>query len=200
MQIKTNIKVIFFLFTILFGCQNTKKKHITKTTFGKQKGSDSPGAELVYDKYYNWGDIIKETERMVCNDSIPKITLKFNHEIKTIYFHNPCWEDFGCILIKAKNTIEIHNDTIIKNHQNFYPLDSLKAVLKRDLENNGKIPNLSDSPKKFLIYISYDKNKFENFPKTLDKLTQAYQHVTNKTDINIWLNKRLNIPPPPPIN
>jgi hypothetical protein len=57
---------------------------------------------------------------------------------------------------------------------------------------------LSDTPEKLLIYISYNKNGFENLPETLDKLTQAYEIITNKTDINIWLYEKLDTPPPPP--
>ncbi|MBL4887462.1 MAG: hypothetical protein JKZ03_03225, partial [Flavobacteriaceae bacterium] len=80
----------------------------------------------------------------------------------------------------------------------FYPLDSLESILRRDIANNGKNPRLSDNPGKLLIYISYDKNGIEKLPNTLNKLTQAYEKITNKTDIKIWLNERFDFPPPPP--
>lgn len=200
---KDNIKISFLILLILtiIGCQNSEKKErqLVQKDFGKwNKESDGLGVELALNRFDNWKDLIKRTEKIACNDSIPKITLKSDNEIKTIYFQNPCWENFASILIKQKNTIEIHNDTINKNYENFYPLDSLESVLKRDIENNGKNPKLSDSPEKLLIYVSYDKNGLENLPKTLDKLTQAYERITNKTDINIWLNEKFDIPPPPP--
>jgi len=203
-KMKTNIKILFLILLILsiIGCQNSEKKEqqLIKKDFGKwEKDSDSLGVELVYNRFKNWKDLLKRTERIACNDSIPKITLKSDNVIKTIYLHNPCWEKFACILIRHKNTIEIHNDTITKNYKVFYPLDSLENVLKRDIENNGKNPTLSDNPKKLLIYISYDKNGFENLPKTLDKLTQVYERITNKTNINIWLNEKFDFPEPPPI-
>ena len=56
---------------------------------------------------------------------------------------------------------------------------------------------LSDRPEKLLINISYDEKGFENLPKTLDKLTQFYELITNRTDINIWLDEKLDIPLPP---
>jgi hypothetical protein len=200
---RTNIKISFLILLILtiIGCQNSEKKEkqLVQIDFGKwDKESVNLGVELVYNRFENWKDLLKRTEKIACNDSIPKITLKSDKKIKTIYFHNPCWENFACILLKQKNTIEIHNDTINKNYENFYPLDSLESVLKRDIENNGENPKLSDNPEKLLIYVSYDKNGFENLPKTLDKLTQAYERITNKTDINIWLNEKFDIPPPPP--
>ena len=111
---------------------------------------------------------------------------------------NPCWEGLACILIKQKNVIEIHNDTINKANENFYPLDSLPQILKRDLENNGKNPKLSDNPEKLLIYISYDKNGIEKLPNTLNKLTASFEQVTNRKDLKIWLNEKIDIPPPPP--
>jgi hypothetical protein len=162
--------------------------------------SDSLGVELKLNQFKNWNKLINQTEIISCNDSLPKITLRTDNEIKTIYLQNPCWKNFGCILIKQRNIIQIHNDTINK-YDDFYPLDSLESVLKRDVENNGKNFDLSDSPEKLLIDISYDKNGIENLPKFLLKLTQTYEKITNNTDINIWLSKRFGdfpIPPPPP--
>ncbi len=185
---------------IIIGCQNSVKKEelVIEKDFGRwDEKRKSLGVELIYDRFENWTDLLERTNRIVCNDSIPKITLKSDIETKTIYFHNPCWEDFACILIKQKNTIEIHNDIINKNDERFYPLDSLEGVLKKDYENNGKNPKLSDNPEKLLIYVSYDNNEFKNLPETLDKLTQAFELVANNTNIKIWLNKKFFFPTPP---
>ena len=200
MRTKTKISSLIIPIYTIIGCQNSEKKEKrqVKIDYGKwNQANDSLGVELVYSRFDNWKDLLKRTERIACNDSIPIITLKTDNEIKTIYFHNPCWENFACILIKQKNTIKIHNDSIGKYHEDLYPLDSLTSILRRDLENNGGNPILSDSPEKLLIYISYDNNEFENLPKTLDKLTQSYELITNRTDINIWLDEKLDIPPPP---
>ena len=200
---RTDIKLSFLILMILtiIGCQNSEKKDtlLVQKKYGIWNiKNDSLGVELELNRFDNWKDLLKRTERIACNDSLPKITLKTNTEIKTIYFQNPCWENFDCILIKQKNTIEIHNDTINKNYEHFYPLDSLENVLRRDIENNGKNPMLSDRPDKLLIYISYDKNGLQKLPQTLDKLTQVYERITKKTDKNIWLNEKFDIPPPPP--
>ena len=203
---RTNIKISFVILLILtiIGCRNSDKKEkpLVKIEFGNlDSESDSIGVELKLNKFKNWKDLLERTERIACNDSFPKITLKSDNKIKTIYFRNPCWEDFGCILIRQRNVIELHNDTINKNNENFFPLDSLENVLKRDLENNGKNPKFSDNPEKLLIYISYDnKNGFKNLPYTLNQLTETYNRITNKTDIKIWLNEKIYfVPPPPPL-
>ncbi len=137
--------------------------------YGKRKtNSDSLGVELELNRFKNWKDVLDRTESIVCNDSLPKITLRTHKKLKTVYFQNPCSKNFGCILIKQKNVIEIHNDTINKSAEHFYPLDSLESVLKKDIENKGKNPRLSDNPEKLLIYVSYnDKNGFEKLPKNI---------------------------------
>ncbi|QXP52514.1 hypothetical protein [Cellulophaga sp. HaHa_2_1] len=201
MRTNTKISILILLILTIIGCQNSAKKvpMLIKKDFGKwEKENDSLGVELGHAGFDNWIDLLNRTGSIACNDSIPKITLKTDNQIKTVYFRNPCWENFACILIKEKNTIKIHNDSIGKYHEDLYPLDSLTSILRRDIKNNGKNPMLSDSPEKLLIYISYDKNGFENLPNTLNKLTQSYELITNKTDINIWLDEKLDTPPPPP--
>jgi hypothetical protein len=198
-----NIKIssLIILILVLFGCQNAEQKiiKIIEKDFGLYENeNDSIAIELKLTEFQNWKELLERTEQIVCNDSLPKITIENDSLIKRIYLRNPCWEGLACILIKQKNTIEIHNDTINKADEIFYPLDSLPNIVRRDIENNGKNTRLSDSPEKLLIYISYGNGGIENLPKTLDKLTQAYERITNKTDINIWLNEKFDIPPPPP--
>jgi len=197
------IKISFLILLILtcFNCHNSERKTIEKIekNFGLfENENDSIAVELKLTEFKNWNDILKRTEQIVCNDSLPKITIENDSTIKRVYFRNPCWENFACILIKQKNVIEIHNDTINKLDENFYPLDSLTKILKRDLENNGKNPRLSDNPEKLLIYLSYDQNGIKKLPKTLDKLIKSFELVTDRKDLKVWLNEKINIPPPPP--
>ena len=191
---------MLLLILTVFNCQNAEQKplKIIETDFGiNQSKNDSIGIELRLNEFNNWEELLERTESIVCNDSLPKITLKSDEKIRTVYFRNPCSERFGCILIKQRNTIEIHNDIINKADREFYPLDSLASLLKKDYKNNGQNPRLSDSPEKLLIYISYD-DRFENLPNTLNKLISEYEKITDKKDIKIWLNKKFDFPPPPP--
>jgi hypothetical protein len=199
----TNIKIssLIILILVLFGCQNTEQKtfKIIEKDFGLYENEDdSIAVELKLNEFKDWRELLERTEQIVCNDSLPKITIENDSLIKRIYLRNPCWTGLACILIKEKNVIKIHNDTINKADENFYPLDSLPNILRRDIENNGKNPRLSDSPEKLLIYISYDNNAIEKLPNTIDKLTKGFEMVTERTDLKIWLNKRINIQPPPP--
>jgi hypothetical protein len=198
-----NIKETFLILLILTiaGCKNYEKNEnpLVQKEFGKwRKDNDSLSVELNLKKFNNWNELIERAERISCNDSVPKITLKTENTLKTIYFQNPCWENFGCVLIKEKNIFEIHNNKISKKFGELYSLDSLKSILKRDYENNGKDPSLSDNPEKLLIQISYDEKEFENFEQTLKKLTETYEEITKKTNINISLKGDWRFPKPPP--
>ena len=60
-----------------------------------------------------------------------------------------------------------------------------------DINNNGINPMLSENSKKLVISISYDKkNEFNKLLENLDKLTEQYYEITNKTDMKIWLTDK----------
>lgn len=187
---------------ISIGCRNSENKEpqLILKEYGKfELAKDSLSFELKLNQFKNFKQLLEKTEKAVCNDSFPKLVINKKDKTKIIYFQNPCWDHYACILIFQRNTIEIHNDTIIKQNQIFYPLDSLDNILKKDINNYGKDPFFSDKPEKLIIYISYDENGLERLPNTIDKLTDSYEKITSKLDIRIWLNERIEfIPPPPP--
>jgi hypothetical protein len=202
-KMKNTLKMSFVIILTLLinGCGKVEKKEqesieketaIVQSKFGKWKTkNDSLGVELNTKKYNNWNDLVERAGKIVCNDSIPKITLRTNNEIRTIYFHNPCWESDSYKIVKSKNVIEIHNDTIFKYEKGSFPLDSLESVLKMDITNNGINPMLSENSKKLVISISYDKkNEFNKLLENLDKLTEQYYGITKNTDIKIWLTDK----------
>ncbi|CAL2101808.1 conserved exported protein of unknown function [Tenacibaculum sp. 190130A14a] len=203
---KIKISVLILLLLAFCGCQhfNKKPEKIINKSFGLLNNeNDSTSVELDLNKLNNWEELIKRTTQIVCNDSIPKISIKNDSVIKHIYFRNICWKNFGCVLIREKNTLSIYNDTIKKSNETFYSLDSLTTVLKRDIENNGQNPSWSDNPEKLLINVSYDQNGLEKLINVLNLLTEAFEKVTDRKDIKIILNEKLvfltppSQPPPP---
>ena len=201
MATKIKISSLITLILILFSCQNAQQKQveIIQKEYGLfEDETGNIGVELNLADFENWKDILERTEQIACNDSIPRVTIKNDSIIKKVYLRNPCWENFGCILIKQRNTIQFHNDTISKSDRFFYPLDSLRNVLRKDFYNNGKIPSWSRNPQKLLICISYDEYRIENFTKTLDRIVSEYEKITDSIVLKIWLNEKTEIPPPPP--
>jgi hypothetical protein len=197
------------ILTLFFsGCKKVEKKErkpvvkeneIVQREFGKwNKHNDSLGVELNIEQFNNWSELVERADQIVCNDSIPKITLNTNNEIKTIYFYNDCWE-VDPHIIKSKNVIEILNDTIFKPNLKSFPLDSLESVLENDINNNGLNPKLSENSNKLVISISYDKkNNFDRLHQNLDELTEQYYKITNSTEIKVWLTDKEFLKPPKP--
>jgi len=210
MENKFKISFAVILILTIIGCRNIDKKEnesvqketaLVQMEFGKwNKQNDSLGVELDVNNFENWLDLINQIEKIVCNDSIPKITLTTDSEIKTIYFRNTCSKEDSFRIIKTKNVISIYNNKISKNIESGIPLDSLENVLRKNIENNGENLELSESPEKLTICIQYDdKNDFENLTKTLKQLTETYYRITNKTDLKILLiDKKYFSPPPRP--
>ena len=208
MRTKIKLSPLILLVLTIIGCGNIDKKekgskeketYLIQMEFGNLASENSSlGVELKTNQFDNWFDLVERTGKIVCNDSLPKITLTLDNKIKTIYLRNPCWEDDSSKIIKQKNVIEIHNNKIFKNKKSIFPIDSLKSVLKRDIENNGGNPILSENSEKLLVFISYDKNNgFKNLSSTLNQLTETYYGVTNNTDIKIWLTDKEYFNPPP---
>jgi hypothetical protein len=97
------------IFVNLFSCENAVKEDeiLKKVNFGNTKRTiDSLGVELNPSEFKNFKGLLIRVDDIVCNDSIPKITLEVENEIRAVYFSNPCWENFLCIFIKERNVIE----------------------------------------------------------------------------------------------
>lgn len=208
MENKFKISFAVILILTIIGCRNIDKKEnesvqketaLVQMELGKwNKQNDSLGVELNVSNFKNWRDLINRTEKIVCNDSIPRITLTTDSEIKTIYFRNTCSKEDSFRIIKTKNVISIYNNKISKNLESSIPLDSLENVLRRNIENNGENLELSESPEKLTVCIQYDdKNNFKNLTKTLKQLTETYYQITNKTDLKILLIDENYFSPPP---
>jgi hypothetical protein len=108
---KSPIKISFLIlmFLTLLNCQNAEKKSIQiveKDFCLLGKENDSIAVELNLSEFNDWKKILERTEQIVCNDSLPKVTLKNDSVIKRVYLRNPCWEGLACILVKQKNVIE----------------------------------------------------------------------------------------------
>ena len=194
---------IISLISLMVSCKKTvvKEAQIVHKKYGKWEYiSDSLSVELQIENFKNYKELVERVERIKCNDSFPKLVLRKGDEIKSIYFQNFCYENYRCVLIKQRNTIQIYKDSIIKNDL-FYPMDSLVSILKKDLENFGKVESLCDNPEKLFIYISLNKNWSEKLPYAIDKLTEAYDEVSNNRGINIILEEWIEFANPlhPPV-
>ena len=193
---RLNTVIILFLTLVMSSCENSdlqnKKVHTIIYGLNEKQGKNT-SVELRLTEYESWRDLQKRTEDIVCRDSLPFIILKMNDTIKKIYINNPCTENYSCILIEPKNVFYIHNDSINKVNKHFYPIDSLVSILKKDINNYGKNPNLSDNPKKLLFFISYDDYDINRILNTLNILVNSYSQITNKNNLVVWLVNNYNL-------
>ena len=156
-----NISLFTLLILLLSSCH--KAPNANETTKGKQVilkkyGSsiiknESLEVELELNQFKNWHQLIERTDEIVCNDSVPKITFENDSVIKVVYFQNHCWERYFGMEVKRRNIIEIFNDTIVKASY-YYSLDSLESMIRKDMQNFGKIPIHCERPE-VLIFLYY---------------------------------------------
>jgi hypothetical protein len=145
-------------------------------------------------------ELIDRVEQIGCTDRIPKITLEDDEEIRKIYFLHGCNENGDKELIKARNVIRIYDDKVSDYFdEEFYPLDSLKNILDKNIKNYGKDWSLSSSPDKLIFSIVYDLDANpRRLKNTLLQLTKAFDEIGGRNVLRIILDKEMQIAPPPP--
>ncbi len=202
---QTTMKVLYLLilFFTVMGCQktpNNKEMPREKMIFGKWETLDENlDVNIDYSNLSTWNELLEAANTIACNDSVPKIRLSNEKTIKDTYFLNDCREKGIVSCLMQRDIISIHNDTVSKYDEFFYPLDSLESVLKREIYYDGTNPKFNTNPDYLIINISYDeKSGFKSLPNTLNRLTETYYRITNKTDINIKLGEKAMYPVPPP--
>ncbi len=149
-------------------------------------------------KFKSFDSLRERIQEIICNDSIPQISVKSERVIKNVYPIDFCEKGFISILFKEKNVIELHNDTLFKAEK-AYPLDSLSEIMRKDYSNNGKDPTYSDNPERLIIYISYDTNGLKKLNSILNIVTDSYDKIKTNFNLNIYLNEKITILPPPPL-
>jgi len=192
------LKVIFIFVLGFIACKEVQKENELKT-YGAYLMTVEKNSEVVLNlsSFKHFENLITHIDYLVCNNSVPQISIQKNNIHKVINLGNICFENYGCVLIKQRNVIEIHNDTIFKQDKP-YPLNNLKSIMQRDYLNNGKLDAYCSDPEKFLIQISYD-DTFDNLEEVLHVITEAYDNIQPEVSLKIWLvNHVLELIPPPP--
>lgn len=148
-------------------------------------------------EYYDFQTFYSILEEKVCNQVKPVVNLSTPAGRKSIFLQNICWKKYGCILIRHRNVLQIENDSIYKGNKS-YSLDSLKYILVNDFTNPNKDPRFCQSPKKFLISLTFDNECMYMIPEVLDRITDIYDELEIEANLNICFQNRRIFPPPPP--
>ena len=73
-------------------------------------------------------------------------------------------------------------------------------MLKKDLLNYGKDDRYSDSPEKLVVSLTCKIDELESLlMKVVTMFNEIKEHSSDSLKLNIFLNRRIEIFPPPPI-
>ena len=158
-------------------------------------------------------------ENIVCrernNDKGIYVRVKNNDILLHIKSYTKC-SQYGCILIKEKNKINIgyNSDSISYMGKNRgFTIRNYQKILTEQFLNKGKKPEFSSSPKKVITFLKSvglfikDKKKPLNLSSRLDSISISYYNFIqsfnklNKIDSlknEYPLNLSINFPPPLP--
>ena len=198
--------LITILLIVIAGCKNEKQQDKSTNLVEKvESNNEDNTVTLQFTEFDNYPSLLKRVDEIVCNYSVPVVKIKIND---TAYIHKvstPCWDRIGDILIKQKNVLNVHDDSIEKRFTNpwmckKFELSKLGFVLEKDISNNGISENWSESPAKHILSISVSDDSVNKLQPIFLELSRAYERNFTNSDIRIWLTDYVPYfePPPPP--
>ena len=143
--------------------------------------------------FKNWEEYVRAINRMICNDTLPLVSIKKENKTKNIIIANPSFCS-GIACYSSKEVVIIHPDTILKpGHLHHYPLDSMPVVIKREWQKQKANPESTGKRQKLIFEIAYPPNYSDwyHFIKTLDMLTENFYTVTGQKNIIIILRDQI---------
>ena len=203
--------ISLFLILLLFSCNQKSRIEASEQQvyYYPEKGKfeqNSNRKNIYIDSIRNYEELLKEIDKIACQDSIPVI----NYSTKKDRFELLPWYEcseknvISCPTFRSR--IFIQNDSILTNYEIKHSLDSLEIILERHLLNKGKDFNYSDSPKKAGLEIYFENNAASKEIKgLLVKLSEEFNKLNDKYSDTLYLNiffrdyplKRIPIPPLP---
>jgi len=176
-----------------------KEDPILKEYGDPTKFNKLPHAVLNFDEFESFSNLFQRCEKIVCNDSIPKIIIEKDGVLKRIYLVNKCPENSSRFPSKKDASliyVSVRNDSIYKNRR-YYPLDSLGQFIPKKFENSSKKDIENGNSSRLIIVLTNESCEQKNLLRKIDYLTDLYESITGKTDVNFILFDRRLIPPPP---
>ena len=198
-----NMRLIIEVFTILIltilliGC-STKTETKIQTYGIITELNKNEIAVIDLDKYDSFINLVNRIEKIVCNDSIPTISVNDENTEKWIGLANSCWEGVACILIKRRNVLKIQDERIEMNKT--VNLDSLGVFISKHFTNEGESYLFSENPKKAKIAITYKDLPISGLKMLLWKIIESYEIQNLETPLILTLDRLIPLPPPSTIS
>jgi hypothetical protein len=191
------IILLSILILTLSTCQNPED-HSTRIII-KEYGTENQSKfrvskELNLTKFKDWKNLVDRMNQVVCNDSIPTITFKYDSIWKKVYFVNSCPEIQGCS--RDYGSVEILNDSFKSYQDDVYHLDSLPSILIKVYDKFKFVG--SRGP---MYYVCFEKNGLEKLPDIINLLTCTLENISDTRFLSIkleksWSSQKKVLPPP----
>lgn len=190
----------------LFGCKPKDKQSSEIVWIGHSGVNlDENATPIKVDDHTTFNSLLNTIDSLACENRLPVLETEFRSILYKYRISTPCWGNSGAPLIRNKNVLIAHNDSIEKRlttpwKRVVFSRSHLGELLEKDISNNGKDPNWSIKPSKHILFVSVSDHKLEKLHLIFQELSETYQDGRLNTDIRIWLMDYVPyaIPPPPP--
>jgi len=193
--------IIIILLLLLFSCENSKEgvdkffSYPSEASFLKKENYEV----LNFKSFKNFEDLIDSLQRLNYYDKkayfkVEKNKQEYNILVSTTF--GKCMPLF----LKFKNILSVSKDSILKEKK--YSIGDLKSILEKDLLNYGENWNYSESPEKLVVSLTCEIDELEFLLiKVITAFNEIEEQSSDSLKLNIFLNRRIEIfpPPPPPI-
>jgi len=190
-KMKLNFAKYLIIILLLASCEN-QKKEIKEYGF-KQKDLDSINVSVRISEFDNYKNFLDRLKEIVCYDSIPKIVLETENEIRNIYPIEYC--EIPMFHPRFRNTFFIQMDSIIKNERKV-EISELSTLMKQNFENMGVKAGFADSPEKVLFIFEYYENTgVDGIEKYLKTITESYDYIESENELKIAFWTKIDVIP-----
>ncbi|WP_155995185.1 hypothetical protein [Tenacibaculum ovolyticum] len=194
---KLIIKIIVLL--LFFSCKNSKEGVVKKFYYPREASflKKENYEVLNFKSFKNFEDLIDSLQGLNYYDKKAYIKVEKNKQEYNILVSTTFGKGMPPFL-KFKNILSISKDSILKEKK--YSIGDLISVLKKDLLNYGKDDRYSDSPEKLVVSLTCKIDELESLlMKVVTMFNEIKEHSSDSLKLNIFLNRRIEIFPPPPI-
>ncbi|WP_127139152.1 hypothetical protein [Flagellimonas oceanensis] len=171
------------IFLLLVSC---KKQKTQIKDYGTSKASDkSLAVPIIISDFNNYGELIDEIRQVTCNDSIVKIVLEQKDLVKNVYpieYCEPIIFDPN-----EKHYVTFWNDGKPYEHLTLIEIsaDSLETKLIDDFSYYRTSSKTKEIENYLVIIESERTGKVVGIEEFLTNLTNAYDNLKTKSDLNV---------------
>tara|TARA_R110002051_G_scaffold69863_1_gene125656 strand:- start:2092 stop:2679 length:588 start_codon:yes stop_codon:yes gene_type:complete len=185
--------VKYLIIVLLLTCCRNQETKIRGYGFPKNENRRL-NVSLELSEFKNYGILIDRIREITCNDSIPKIVVKQKNLILNIYPTELCepiiFDPDGKHYVTFRKGKPFEWQTITE----IFP-DSLSKKLTEDFSYYRN----SEKLESYLIIIESERNeKINGIEKFITGITQEYDKLETKLELNFAFWEDFQRPPPPP--